>query len=87
MGVSAILKFATAPLCVDPLRYITEKYLSPILPVFLLVLLVHIAQMKAFPHSNISVISSHSEEPVANFNIANLNKSEEELLPDKKSSS
>ena len=32
----------------------------------------------------ISVISSHSEEPVANFNIANLNKSAEEFLPDKK---
>jgi len=30
------------------------------------------------------VISSHSEEPVANFNIANLNKSAEEFLPDKK---
>ena len=28
--------------------------------------------------------SSHSEEPVANFNIANLNKSAEEFLPDKK---
>jgi hypothetical protein len=31
-----------------------------------------------------SVISSHSEEPVANFNIANLNKSAEEFLTDKK---
>ena len=46
--------------------------------------------MKAFPHSNIwqkgtfSVISSHSEKPVANFNIAKLNKSAEEFLPDKK---
>jgi len=30
------------------------------------------------------VISSHSEEPVANFNIANLNKSAEEFLTDKK---
>ena len=47
--------------------------------------------MKAFPHSNIakryysiSVISSHSEEPVANFNIANLNKNAEEYLPIKK---
>jgi len=30
------------------------------------------------------VTSSHSEEPVANFNIANLNKSAEEFLPDKK---
>jgi hypothetical protein len=30
------------------------------------------------------VISSHSEEPVAHFNIANLNKSAEEFLPDKK---
>ena len=30
------------------------------------------------------MISSHSEEPVANFNIANLNKSVEEFLPDKK---
>ena len=30
------------------------------------------------------MISSHSEEPVANFNIANLNKSAEEFLPDKK---
>ena len=43
-------------------------------------------QMKAFPHSNmadkylptISVMSSHSEEPVANFNIANLYKNAEE---------
>jgi len=30
------------------------------------------------------VISSHSEEPVAHFNIANLNKSAEEFLPYKK---
>ena len=30
------------------------------------------------------MISSHSEEPVAHFNIANLNKSAEEFLPDKK---
>ena len=30
------------------------------------------------------MISSHSEEPVANFNIVNLNKSAEEYLPDKK---
>ena len=47
--------------------------------------------MKAFPHSTmgkgtISMISSHSEEPVANFNIANLNKSGEEFLPNKKAS-
>jgi len=44
--------------------------------------------MKAFSHSNmtetVSVISSHSEEPVAHFNIANLNKSAEEFLPYKK---
>ena len=44
--------------------------------------------MKAFSHSNmtdpVSVISSHSEEPVANFNITNRNKSAEEFLPDKK---
>ena len=32
----------------------------------------------------VSVISSHSEEPVAHFNIANHNKSAEEFLPDKK---
>ena len=32
----------------------------------------------------VSVISSHSEEPVAHFNIANLNQSAEEFLPDKK---
>ena len=32
----------------------------------------------------VSVISSHSEEPVAHFNIANLNKSAEEFLPYKK---
>jgi len=31
-----------------------------------------------------SVITSHLEESVANFNIANLNKSAEEFLPDKK---
>ena len=30
------------------------------------------------------MISSHSEEPVANFNFANLNKSAEEFVPDKK---
>ena len=30
------------------------------------------------------MISSHSEEPVAHFNIMNLNKSAEEFLPDKK---
>ena len=30
------------------------------------------------------MISSHSEELVAHFNIANLNKSAEEFLPDKK---
>jgi len=29
------------------------------------------------------MISSHSEEPVAHFNITNLNKSAEEFLPDK----
>ena len=49
MGVSAILKFATASL-----SDMTEKYLSTILPVFLLVLWVHIAQMKAFSHSNMA---------------------------------
>ena len=31
-----------------------------------------------------SMISSHSEEHVAHFNITNLNKSEEEFSPDKK---
>ena len=67
---------------------ITEKYLSAILPVFLLVFWVHIAHMKAHPHSNMAykyyfrdVISSHSEEPVVNFNIANLDKNAEEFLP------
>ena len=30
------------------------------------------------------MISSHSEEPVGHFNIANLNKSAEDFLPDKK---
>ena len=48
--------------------------------------------MKVFPHSNmverylptISVISSHSEEPVVNFNIANFNENAEEFLPNKK---
>jgi len=30
------------------------------------------------------VISSYSEDPVANFNIANLNKNSEEYLPNKK---
>ena len=30
------------------------------------------------------MISSHSEEPGENFNIANLHKSAEEFLPDKK---
>ena len=34
--------------------------------------------------STISVISSHSEEPVANFNIANLYKNAEEFLLNKK---
>ena len=32
----------------------------------------------------VSLISSHSEEPAANFDIANLNKTAEEFLPDKK---
>ena len=32
----------------------------------------------------ISVISSHSEEPVANFNIANLYKNADTFLPNKK---
>ena len=48
MGVSPILKFATEG------YDITEKYLSTILLVFLLVLWDHIAQMKAFPHSNMA---------------------------------
>jgi len=30
------------------------------------------------------MISSHSEEPAANFNIANLNKNAEEYLPIRK---
>ena len=30
------------------------------------------------------MISSHSEEPAAHFNITDLNKSAEEFLPDKK---
>ena len=34
--------------------------------------------------STISLISSHSEEPVANLNIANLYKNVEEFLPNKK---
>ena len=69
MGVSAILKFATASL-----SDITEKYLYTILPVFLLVLWVHIAQMKAFSHSSMTetycfcdIISLRGA--VANFNI------------------
>jgi len=57
------------------------KVLIHLLLVFLLVLWVHIAQMKEFPHtiwqiSTISVMSSHSEEPVANFNIGNLYKND-----------
>jgi len=48
MGVFAILKFATASLSDIHNITVTEKYLYTILPVFLLVLWVHIAQMKAF---------------------------------------
>jgi len=33
---------------------------------------------------SISVISSHSEKPVANFNIVNLIKNAEEFFPNKK---
>ena len=57
---------------------------------FFLALWVHIACIKAVTNLNmviwristISLISTHREEPVAHFNIANLNKSAEEFSPD-----
>ena len=50
MGVSAILKFATAPLN----DMISRKRLIPHIAGLSLGLWVHIAQMKAFPHSNVA---------------------------------
>ena len=62
----------------------TETYLSTILRSFSWFYEFILRKLKAFSHSNmaettVSVISSHSEEPVAHFNIANLNKSAEEF--------
>jgi len=86
MGVSAILKFATAPLS----DMITRK--STYLPYcwsFSWFMSSYCTNegISAFQYGGkrtISVISSHSEEPVANFNIANLNKSADKFLPNKK---
>ena len=86
MGVSAILKFATAPLrdmisrkskCPPYCRSFSWFY------EFILRKRRHFC-IPIWRKRTISVISSYSEEPVANFNIANLNKSAEEFLPDKK---
>jgi len=86
IGISAILKFATASLS----DMISRKRTYP--PYcqsfswfneFILRKWRHF-HIPIWRKRTISVISSHSEEPVANFNIANLNKSAEEYLPDKK---
>ena len=85
-GVSAIFKFATAPLSDMISRkstyppycksfswfyeFILSKWRHLLIPIW--------------RKRTISMISSHSEEPVANFNIANLNKSAEEFFLDKK---
>ena len=86
MGVSAILKFATASLS----GMISRKSTYP--PYcrsfsrfyeFILRKWRHF-RIPIWRKRTISMISSHSEAPVANFNIVNLNKSVEEVLPDKK---
>jgi len=86
MGVSAILKFATASLS----DMISRK--STYTPYCRSFSWFYEFILRKWRHFRIpiwrkrivSVISSHSEEPVVNFNIANLNKSAEEFLPDKK---
>jgi len=72
MSVSAILKIRNS---LSEWYDIEETYLYAILPVFLLVLWVHIAHMKALPHTNMAdkyyfrdIISLR--RAVANFNIA-----------------
>ena len=86
MGVSAILKFATASLS-DMIswnstytpycgsfswfyEYILRKWRHFCIPIWW--------------KRTVFVISSHSEEPVANFNIVNFNNNAEEYLPIKK---
>ena len=86
MGVSAILKFATAPLS----DMISGKSTYP--PYCRSLFWFYGFILRKWRHSRnpiwrkgtISVISSHSEEPITNFNIANLNKNAEEYLPIKK---
>ena len=85
-GVSAILKFATASLSdmISQKRTYTPYCRSfSWFYEFILRKWRHF-RIPIWPKRTVSVISSHSEEPVANFNIANLNKSAEEFLPEKK---
>ena len=86
MGVSAILKFATASLS----DMISRKSTNPPYCRFFSWFYEFILRkwrhfrIPIWRKRTVSVISSHSEEPVAHFNITNLNKSAEEFSPDKK---
>ena len=84
MGVSAVLKFTTAPLS----DMISWKSTYP--PYSLGFMSSYCANVgiSAFQYGgkvlHISMISSHSEEPVANFNIVNLNKMRKNFCQTKK---
>ena len=84
MGVTAILKFATASLS-DMISQKSTVLIHHIAGLSLGFMSSYCANEGIFA-CTISMISSHSEEPVANFNIANLKKSAEEFLPNKKAS-
>jgi len=86
MGVSAILKFATAPLSDMISRKSTDPpycWFFSWFYEFILRKWRHF-RIPVWRKRTVSVISSHSEEPVAHFNITNLNKSAEDISPDKK---
>jgi len=86
MGVSAILKFATASLSDMISRKSTYTPYCRSFSWFYEFILRKWRHFRIpiWRKRTVSVISSHSEEPVAHFNIANLNKSAEEFLPYKK---
>ena len=86
MGVSAILKFATASLSDMISRKSTYTPYCRSFSWFYEFILRKWRHFRSpiWRKRTVSVISSHSEEPVAHFNIANLNKSAEEFLPYKK---
>ena len=89
MGVSAILKFATASQSDMILRkstYKTKRKTGNMVYEFILRKWRHFSIPIRRKHTG-SVKSSHSEEPVANFNIVNLNKIAEESFARQKSSS